>query len=114
MLILGLMIAWSGAAMAHAYPKKQKPVPNATLQEAPKQVAILFSEALEPAFSSLKVTNQQANTVNRGDSHVASDNPRRMVAPLQSLQPGIYTVHWHAVSVDGHTTEGQYQFSIKP
>ena len=31
---------------------------------------------------------------------------------LKPLNPGSFTVHWHAVSVDTHTTEGTFSFQI--
>jgi len=34
--------------------------------------------------------------------------------PLKPLPPGTYTVDWHALSVDTHTTQGHFTFEIKP
>ena len=32
----------------------------------------------------------------------------------KTLPPGLYTVTWHAVSVDTHHTQGDFQFTVKP
>lgn len=113
LLTLCVLAALPGIALAHAHPEQRTPAANATLQQAPKQVKILFTEDLEAAFSTLKVTNAQGQSVNQGHSHVDDNNPRVMVASLKSLQPGTYTVHWHAVARDGHTTHGEYSFQLK-
>lgn len=112
-LMLSLLVACPGVAWGHAHPEQMTPESNATLQQAPEAVKILFTEALEPAFSSLKVTGPQGHAVNQGDSQVDADNPNLLVAPLKSLGPGTYTVHWHVVSRDGHTTEGEYTFQVQ-
>ena len=31
---------------------------------------------------------------------------------LKPLNAGTYKVHWHAVSVDTHTTEGDFTFTV--
>jgi methionine-rich copper-binding protein CopC len=36
------------------------------------------------------------------------------VPVIGTLQPGIYTVEWHALSTDGHKTTGSYSFTVKP
>jgi len=112
-LILGLLIAFPGIAWSHAYPKQSSPSPNAILQQAPSQARILFTEDLEPAFSTLKVTNQQGHNVDRSQSQVDSQQPNVMEVSLKPLQPGQYTVHWHAVARDGHTTHGEYEFQLQ-
>ena len=30
------------------------------------------------------------------------------------LPPGVYTVNWHAVSVDTHHTQGSFNFTVAP
>jgi copper resistance protein C len=30
------------------------------------------------------------------------------------LSAGVYTVHWAAVSVDTHHTQGTFEFTVKP
>lgn len=110
---LALLLAWPLAAWSHAHPEQQTPAPNASLQQAPESVRIVFSEDLEGAFSTLKVVAANGQSVTAGDSEVATDNPRLMQVALQPLAAGSYTVKWHAVSRDGHTTEGEYTFRVE-
>lgn len=107
-----LLLAWSGVAWGHAHPEQMTPAANAVVTQAPEQVVIRFSEDLEGAFSSIKVSNAQGESVTAGASRVEANKPKVMMAPLQALQTGTYTVHWHAVARDGHTTDGSYTFQV--
>jgi copper resistance protein C len=33
---------------------------------------------------------------------------------LPPLVPGVYTVTWSVLAVDGHRTQGDYRFTFKP
>ena len=35
-----------------------------------------------------------------------------MSVALKALSAGTYHVHWHAVSVDTHTTQGDFSFTV--
>ncbi|AOJ42769.1 copper resistance protein [Burkholderia sp. AU33423] len=101
------------AAQAHALPKTQTPAADATLSVAPHAVTIGFSEALEPAFSSIAVTDSQGQSVVDGKSSVDAGNRKRMQVALTNLTAGTYTVAWIAVASDGHRTQGHYAFTLK-
>ena len=37
-----------------------------------------------------------------------------LIVPIaKPLSPGVYTVKWHAVSVDTHHTQGTFEFTVK-
>jgi methionine-rich copper-binding protein CopC len=36
------------------------------------------------------------------------------MASLSALDPGLYTVHWRVLTVDGHLTHGSFSFRISP
>lgn len=112
-LMLGLLAALPGLAWSHAHAEQMTPAPGASLTQAPEAVKMVFSEALEPAFSSIKVTDAQGHSVNQGDSRLAAGQLNVLVAPLQALASGTYTVVWHVVSRDGHGTEGSYTFKVQ-
>ncbi|MCU9953801.1 MULTISPECIES: copper resistance CopC family protein [Burkholderia] len=101
------------AAHAHALPKTQEPAANATLSSAPHAVTIDFSEALEPAFSSIAVTDSHGQSVADGKSAVDAGNRKRMHVALANLTAGTYTVAWVAAARDGHRTKGGYTFTLK-
>ena len=106
------LLASPGAATAHAFPQRTMPPAGSRLVNPPPRVAILFTEALEPRFSSLKVFDAFGHRVDRGDAHLGPHNARRYIVDLQPLPPGTYNVVWHVTSVDTHQTQGHFQFSV--
>ncbi|WP_086383593.1 copper homeostasis periplasmic binding protein CopC [Caballeronia sordidicola] len=105
-------LAMAQLAMAHALPKQQTPAPDATV-EAPHEVAIDFSEGLEPTFSTLIVVDAAGKQVNSAKSAVDSSNKQHMSVALGDLKTGAYQVEWTAVAEDGHRTQGHYLFNVK-
>lgn len=109
---LGAGLMLSGSAFAHVFPKHQEPGAGASAS-APKVVRIQFDGALEPAFSTLTVTDAAGKDVEAAKSSVDTAHPEVMSVSLPSLAPGKYGVHWVAVAADGHRTHGDYTFEVK-
>jgi len=101
------------SAFAHAHPKQRTPGAGATVGADQKQVSIEFDDALEPAFSSLKVTDANGKSAITGKSSVDANDKKHMTVALDALKPGVYTVSWVAVAADGHRTQGHYTFTVK-
>lgn len=80
---------------------------------APAQVTITFDGPLEPAFSTLTVTDAAGKPVSAGNASIDAQQPDVISAPLRALAAGHYTVHWVAVASDGHRTHGDYSFDVK-
>lgn len=112
LIAAGFVAAWPALALAHAYPQTRTPHPHATLAHSPSKAEIYFTEDLEAAFSRMKVTNASGQSEDAGRAHIVNGHPRTLVVPLQHLKPGTYTVHWHVVARDGHTTHGSYTFQV--
>jgi methionine-rich copper-binding protein CopC len=111
-IVLALALAGlSCPAAAHAFLERARPAAGENLRAGPAKIELQFSEALEPAFSGVIVTNVAGGDVSAGPS---SANGTEMSLPLKALKPGRYRVSWHAVSVDTHRTEGQYNFLVLP
>ena len=111
--VAALLIAACQLAHAHAYPTHQAPGAGATVSTSQKDVAIDFDDGLEPAFSSITVTDAQGNSVTNGKSVVDPSNKKHMSVALNTLTPGDYTVAWVAIASDGHRTQGHYKFTVK-
>jgi methionine-rich copper-binding protein CopC len=108
----GLAACLAVPALAHVHPQQQTPAAGATLA-SPPAVSITFDGTLEPAFSTLTVTDSSGKAVQTGKAHVDDARPKVLSVPLPALAPGRYTVHWSAVAPDGHRTHGDYTFSVK-
>jgi len=113
-----LLIAFTTAAIvilapvvasAHAHLDHASPPVGATVSTAPHDLTIWFTQNLEPAFSTVAVTDSAGARVDEGKPRI---NGNTMSAALKVLSPGTYHVHWHAVSVDTHTTQGDFTFTV--
>jgi len=110
--VLGLMVAMAPSAFAHAHPKTMVPAPDST-GPAPSKISITFSEAVEPKFSSIKLTNAKGKSADPETSAPVPGDPTTLTLAVRSLPPGTYVVHWANVSVDGHRLQGSYKFTVR-
>jgi copper resistance protein C len=112
LLLTGMLIAPS-SVRAHAFLDHSDPAVGSTVPTAPAVLHIWFTQELEPAFSWIQVTDKSGAPVNDGSSTVDPNNNQEMDIKLKSLPAGTYTVKWHALSVDTHTTQGDFTFQVK-
>jgi methionine-rich copper-binding protein CopC len=97
-------------ARAHAYPAASIPNHGATVKEAPSELRIQFTEAVELAFSQIVVKAISGEIVSQGKlRQLASDT---LAIDLKPLNAGAYTVEWQVLSVDTHVTDGTLRFSV--
>src|SRR5215472_17822954 len=108
-LACAIALASSGTALAHAALHHASPEAGSTVSESPHEVTLTFTDTLEAAFSSADVTDSSGMRVNEGKSQV---NGNMIRIGLKTLSPGSYRVHWRAVSVDTHRSEGSFTFSV--
>ena len=98
---------------AHALLVRSVPEANAVLEDSPAQVELYFSEPLEQELSSITAYDSNNLIVDAGDVRVDPSDPTRMTVSLRSLEDGVYTVTWKAVSsIDGHQTVGTFPFAV--
>jgi copper resistance protein C len=112
-LVAALILGAAQLAHAHAYPTHEAPSAGSTVTTSQKDVAIDFDDGLEPAFSSITVTDAQGKSVTSDKSVVDPSNAKHMSVALNALTPGAYSVAWVAVAADGHRTQGHYSFKAK-
>jgi methionine-rich copper-binding protein CopC len=112
-LVAALTLGVAQFAHAHAYPTHQVPSAGSSVTASQKDVAIDFDDGLEPAFSSITVTDAQGKPVTSDKSVVDPANKKHMSVPLNALTPGVYSVAWVALATDGHRTQGHYNFTVK-
>jgi copper transport protein len=113
-LLLLVAVVVPGRATAHAVLLRSIPPAGQTLQRAPDQVQLLFSEPIDPAFSSVRVLDSSKQPVDRGDGGVDPNDDHQLSVSLKpGLANGIYTVAWRSLStIDVHPDEGQYALYI--
>ena len=110
-LAADVLAVFATPAFAHAFLQHASPGAGAILTAPPKEIALNFSEKLEPHFSGVTITDADGHDEEAAGAVI--DNSSVTVA-LKPLNPGSYHVSWHAVSLDTHRTEGAYSFTVKP
>jgi methionine-rich copper-binding protein CopC len=124
-LALGMSVALSGVASAHAAYDHSTPAAGAVLATAPTQVTVVFKENIDPKGSSLAVYHmsdakdltsfdEEAKQVSpdKGTQYPLSD-PKSMTITMQGDGDGIYAVVWNTVSADdGDPDAGVFFFGV--
>jgi methionine-rich copper-binding protein CopC len=113
-LVAALAIGAAPSARAHAFLDHAVPLVGSTVRGSPADVKVWFTQELEPAFSNLRVVDQNGAQVDKQDKTIDASDPTLMKVSLPRLPPGTYKVFWHALSVDTHTTEGTFTFEVVP
>lgn len=107
------LAALAPRASAHAFPDHAMPAVGSTVSPAPSTVTIWFTGKLEPDFSRIEVQDARGASVDQGNAAVDPQDATVMRVSLKKLPAGTYKVHWHAVSVDTHATDGDFSFTVK-
>jgi len=103
----------SGAAFAHAQLEKATPAVGGTVAP-PNEIRLEFSEGVEPKFTKVTLTAPGGAAAPLGAPTAEAGHQNVLIVPIaKSLAPGVYTVHWRAVSVDTHHTQGDFNFTVK-
>ncbi len=109
-----VLCAGGSAALAHAFLDHAVPAVGSTVHQPPAEIRIWFTEALEPAFSTIKLADASGTAVATGAAHADDASKTVLVLPLPALAPGSYRVMWRVLSVDTHVTEGSFRFQVAP
>jgi copper resistance protein C len=100
-------------AFAHAQLEKATPPVGSTVSP-PSEIRLEFSEGVELKFTKVTLTGP-GGAAALGAATTAPGNQAVLIVPISKpLSAGVYTVHWQAVSVDTHHTQGTFEFTVKP
>jgi copper resistance protein C len=110
-IIVSFFVTALGAtgAQAHAHLDHTSPAVGSTAATAPQEITLWFTQNLEAVFSTVEVFDGSGGRVDEGKPSISGNT---MKIALRPLSPGTYRVHWHALSVDTHTTEGTFTFQV--
>lgn len=112
-LLLAALWLAPAPASAHAYLVKALPAQRAVVFAPPERLQLWFNERLEAAFCTLQVVDSADKAVDKGDTQVAADDPKRLSVGLKPLTAGVYTVKFRVLSVDGHVVTNQFSFTVR-
>ena len=106
-----VLLLVTAEASAHAMLDHAEPRVGNKVATAPRAVTLWFTQKLEPAFSTITVTDPGGQRVDTGK---ASVDGSQMSVSLRPGGSGIYHVNWRVLSVDSHTTNGSFTFQVGP
>jgi copper transport protein len=112
--VAAVALALPAAAFAHAALLRTVPQASGTVNTAPRQVELTYSEAVEPRFAIVSVTDAAAHRETAGPPRRSPANPDTLVVPLKRIGEGWYLVYWRVISVDGHPVRGAFTFAVGP
>ncbi len=101
--------AWAHAALLRTVPEA-----SVTVNTPPRQVALTYSEAVEPRFAIVSVTDAGGAQETAGSPRRSPTDPDTLLVPLKPVVEGWYLVYWRAISVDGHPVRGAFTFAVGP
>jgi methionine-rich copper-binding protein CopC len=109
------LVIWMVPAIcfAHAGMLNSNPDRNSILTTAPKKVTIKMSDKVEPAFSHIEVFGVDNKKIS-GKTRFSQENMIMETDLPGDLPPGLYTVKWKVMSLDGHALSGDYSFTVEP
>jgi methionine-rich copper-binding protein CopC len=113
-LAFGALLALVPATVqAHAELDTVTPADGATVEVAPAEIVMTFTQDLDPSRSSIVVVDSTGAEVASG-GEVGAD-PRTMTLALPTLDPGAYEVRWTSYSAEDDELErGITTFTIMP
>jgi copper transport protein len=108
-----LILLRSPPAGAHALLASSDPAESARLTEAPSELVLRFTEAPEPALSSVNLLDRTGAALEIGSLRPDPNDPEALSVAMPDLEQGVYTVTWRTVSrVDGHPSGGTFAFGV--
>jgi copper transport protein len=102
------------AAWAHAVLVRTSPQASVVVNRPPPVVLLKYSEAVEPRFAVVSVTDAAGNQQRAGPPRRSATDPTTLVVALERLAQGWYLVYWRVISVDGHPVRGAFTFAVGP
>ena len=108
---LGLVLAAVPAvALAHTELVSTSPEAGANLDAAPTEVTLTFDDEIKPDGSEFTVTDADGAEVGQGEIDLTVADRNVLTGDVTITEPGVYTVSWTAVALDGHADSGTFSF----
>jgi copper transport protein len=99
-------------ALAHANLVGASPRPGGEVSKPPERVELRFSEPVDAEFDPVVVRTVSGARVDAHNAHVDPEDARVVLADLERVPEGSYTVKWRVTSIDGHVVDGRYAFAV--
>jgi copper resistance protein C len=91
------------------------PPPQQEERLVPANLELTFTGPVDLARSTATLLDAQGLTLPTGKPFLSGPEGSVFKVPLDpSMAPGVYTLNWRVLSMDGHSAEGHYQFRVEP
>ena len=110
-VVLGVL-AGAPTASAHAELLSSFPGNQELLVESPSEIALQFTEGVDPIEPGIRLVDADGNDVEIGAVSQAGGAERMRADVPTALDDGTYVVAWQAVSADSHRVRGSFTFSV--
>ncbi|HEX5740529.1 MAG TPA: copper resistance CopC family protein [Pilimelia sp.] len=107
---VALALVPAAPAAAHNMLVSASPDKDATLKTAPAKIELRFLQPLDPAFTTIVLTDGGRQKVPTAEPSVTG--AKGTVTIGRPLASGVYSVAYRVVSTDGHPVQGSYQFTV--
>ena len=106
-LVLGASTASAHAELLSSFPANQE-----LLEEAPPEIALQFTEAIDPIDPGIRLLDADGAEVDIGAVDQSAGADRMRASIPDTLADGTYVVAWQGVSADSHRVRGSFTFSV--
>ncbi len=110
-LLVGLLVG-AGTALAHAELLSSSPTNQQLLETSPTEIALQFSEGVDPIDPGIRLVDGEGNDVTIGAVDQSQGSDRMRSSITTPLADGTYVVAWQGVSADSHRVRGAFTFSV--
>ena len=107
--LLGFLALPATAASAHAALAGASPAQGSTVQNAPNQVVLTFTEGVRPIQGKVRVIAPDGS---RADSGEPKTSGQQLIIPLHGSAQGTYLVTYRVLSADSHPVSGAFTYNV--
>ncbi|HEY2805600.1 MAG TPA: copper resistance CopC family protein [Gemmatimonadales bacterium] len=94
---------------------RSEPGADSTVKVAPTAIRLWFTEPLQLAVSTVRLSDAAGHAVATGKPYAAAAANSPVAVDVQGhLGAGRYTVTWRAMPRDGHVSSGHFAFTVAP
>ena len=109
-LIVGMIIIWATAAIAHSPLKSTIPADEAIISEVPTEVLLDFKGDIRLTRVTIKHADNDAikMDISGHDGFI-----KNYIIPIENTSFGIYVIDWRGLGADGHALNGKFSFMVE-
>ena len=102
----------ASTAQAHAMLDEASPRVGARVSSSPGEITLSFSVRVEAGLSTISLSAEGGDEVALSPVGSGPTGHVLVAKVPRPLDPGRYRVRWSVLSVDGHSTAGDYSFTV--